>query len=126
MIDDGPCTNVRVVKDVSVAEDDVGFDGASLANDGGLDVGVVGDAGVRADEGVGTDFACAKVRRGKVSSNIREEIADLRTEKGRQSYLSQYIYFHVGVHTSDHRDDCHLGQEGKSTLQEYPCCHRGE
>ena len=58
MIDDGPCTNVRVVKDVSVAEGDVGFDGASLADDGGLNVGVVGDAGVCADEGVGTDFAC--------------------------------------------------------------------
>ena len=58
MIDDGPCTNVRVVKDVSVAEGDVGFDGASLADDGGLDVGVVGDAGVCADERVGADFAC--------------------------------------------------------------------
>ena len=58
MIDDGPCTNVRVVKDVSVAEGDVGFDSASLADDGGLDVGVVGDAGVRADERVGADFGC--------------------------------------------------------------------
>ena len=68
MINDRPCANMRVVKDVSVAEGDVGFDGASLANDGGLNVGVVSDAGVCADEGVGADFACAKVRRGKVSS----------------------------------------------------------
>ena len=49
---------MRVVRDVSVAEGDVGFDGASLANDGGLDVGVVGNTGVCADEGVGADFAC--------------------------------------------------------------------
>lgn len=48
-----------IVKDIGVSESDVGFNCTSLADDGGLDVGFVGDASVGSDESIGTDFACS-------------------------------------------------------------------